>query len=200
MKARTVVLGALALVAAVWIFAVAAHADGDWTYTPGTHHLSTSTADAIYAEVVKDYLAAYPGSTAPPRSPKYGFTTNVGICTIMGVADPKESQHCATAITCGEWGMCGDWPKDFDTIFDESINYETPIGKAIVYHEFWHILQYWHKGPVGYLTHGDNAMKELSCRENEAYTRNVMFLRRHNHDSETWRFLQILRQYPCQPY
>lgn len=197
MKARTLVLGALALVAVAWIFALEAHADGEFVHIPGTHHLTVETTTAIYAEVVKDYLVVHPGHTAPPRAPVYDFTTSEGICTITG--SPNKG-GCAIAITCGEWGQCGDWPEGIDTIFDESVDYESPFGMSIVYHEFWHILQYWNEGPIGYSIQGDNVMKELMCRENEAYTREAMWLRKHGHDNEVFHIRQQILSTPCIPY
>ncbi len=190
------VLGIVTLVVIVWLFIGSVFAQ-DWTYTPGQHHLETATAESIWAEAQADYAKAHPEAPKAPRAPQYGFTTPKGICIL---ANEDKEANCALAITCGEYGQCDNWPKEFDTVFDESYDYETPLGRSIVYHEFWHFLQFVHKGPMSYDMQGENVWQELSCRENEAYVQETVWLRKHGFDNEARRLTNSILRHPCRPY
>ena len=160
----------------------------DWTYTPGTANVTAAAVESAYQEALKDALKSHPDWKAPPRSPKWKVITPQEVCDTT-----HDTAPCAVALTCGEYGQCAGWP-DEDILFSEDFDYQSRLGYSVLYHESWHYLQFYNQGPIA-------DMHRLLCAENEAYTEQLVMLKRHGGDPISERKLinQIMR-YPCQPY
>lgn len=160
----------------------------------GEPSLTPTEAHIVYEQAAEQYIKWHPEATRPPREPVIGFGTEEEICIAADVA-PEEAKtaHCAIAITGGEYALYPITVKgvSVDSMFDETWDYKAPLGQSIVFHEFWHYMQFWNKGPI-------KDSPTLECYEHEAYEAQAVYLRAHHHEEVMRQIMLIAARHPCQ--